>query len=219
MHNAPTVWHTIKCGLFGSENSGKTSLAIRASLGIYVSDWDPTIEDTYAIRVPHQDGKVISFQVDDFCSSEPWLNMGYCVKNCFNSRKPPVVILCFSVVDPSSFKAVADHWHPEIMKWGPKAKILLVGTKSDLLLSETNLEELRLRHLSPIQREQGHALAKYIGAYAYVECSAKEDRGMQELREALLEGGRAVIPQEPGIPQTLLKENRRQKRKSNCRLM
>ena len=50
--------------------------------------------------------------------------LGYENTNCF--------ILCFSCADMATFNNVETSWLPEIRKNRHEAKILLVGTKSDL---------------------------------------------------------------------------------------
>jgi small GTP-binding protein len=50
--------------------------------------------------------------------------LGHKNTNCF--------IVCFSVVDMVTFKNVTASWLPEIQAFAPEAKILFVGTKSDL---------------------------------------------------------------------------------------
>ena len=41
-------------------------------------------------------------------------------------------IVCFSVADSVTFRNVTEVWLPEIRSRVPRARILLVGTKSDL---------------------------------------------------------------------------------------
>jgi GTPase SAR1 family protein len=55
-----------------------------------------------------------------------------------------------------------------------------VGLKSDLRNKRTCIELLRTQGLTPVTPEQGAAVAKQMGA-AYIECSAKESRGIQEV--------------------------------------
>lgn len=58
--------------------------------------------------------------------------------------------------------------------------MILVGLKSDLRTKRTCIELLRTQGLTPVTPEQGAAVAKQMGA-AYIECSAKESRGIQEV--------------------------------------
>lgn len=55
-----------------------------------------------------------------------------------------------------------------------------MGLKSDLRNKRTCIELLRTQGLTPVTPEQGAAVAKQMGA-AYIECSAKESRGIQEV--------------------------------------
>lgn len=58
--------------------------------------------------------------------------------------------------------------------------MILVGLKSDLRNKRTCIELLRTQGLTPVTPEQGQAVAKQMGA-SYIECSAKESRGIQEV--------------------------------------
>lgn len=55
-----------------------------------------------------------------------------------------------------------------------------MGLKSDLRTKRTCIELLRTQGLTPVTPEQGAAVAKQMGA-AYIECSAKESRGIEEV--------------------------------------
>jgi Ras-related C3 botulinum toxin substrate 1 len=50
--------------------------------------------------------------------------------------------------------------------------IILVGTKIDLKKDPATCQNLRAKHMEPIEFGQGLEVAKEIGAYKYVECSA-----------------------------------------------
>ena len=43
-----------------------------------------------------------------------------------------VFIICFSVVNPTSFNNVMEKWHPEVTHYCPNVPIVLAGTKTDL---------------------------------------------------------------------------------------
>jgi len=76
--------------------------------------------------------------------------------------------------------ADALQWYPEVLHFCPTTPLILVGLKSDLRTKRTCIELLRTQGLTPVTPEQGAAVAKKMGA-AYIECSAKESRGVQEV--------------------------------------
>ncbi|KAH8825690.1 hypothetical protein DL96DRAFT_1609631 [Flagelloscypha sp. PMI_526] len=94
-----------------------------------------------------------------------------------------VFVLCFSVVNPDSYQNIVDLWEPEVRQFcgTSECKILLVGTQSDLATDEVHLERLRMKRSGPIDRNQGIALAKAIGAFGYVETSALNGHGVEEM--------------------------------------
>ena len=60
---------------------------------------------------------------------------------------------------------------------------MLVGNKTDLRTDEATIHELAKMGQEPIKVEDGHAMAKKISAYAYLECSAKLNMGVREVLE------------------------------------
>ncbi|KAH8799620.1 P-loop containing nucleoside triphosphate hydrolase protein [Flagelloscypha sp. PMI_526] len=223
MNNAPAASGKIKCCFLDPAGSGKTTLIARLLREEDLLEfWDPTVERIYSFGIPGQDGMVLPFEVEDVYFGDSWDHPKDVETRVqlYYQHQDPLVVLCFSIMDDLSLNQVMNIWFPALMKWEPKAKILLVGTKSDLICSETMIEGLRLLHRSPIQRWQGQAMARAIGAYAYVECSAMEDCGMEEFRDAILEGGKVFIKPPPIIvPLTVRKDQLKQKRKSECTVM
>ena len=51
--------------------------------------------------------------------------------------------------------------------------IILVGNKKDLRNDPQTIRDLARNKQEPVKPEQGRAIAEQIGAYAYLECSAK----------------------------------------------
>src|SRR5690349_12882921 len=86
---------------------------------------------------------------------------------------------------------------PEILHFLPKTPIVLVGNKQDLRNdAEEHAKEVRRGDASeiPTTYEQGEAYARKIGAYKYLECSAKLGTGIQEVLEAAVRA--AVLGQQ-----------------------
>ena len=63
---------------------------------------------------------------------------------------------------------------------------MLVGTKKDLRTDAHSICELAKKNLEPVKVKDGHTMANRIGAYAYVECSAKLNEGIREVFETAL---------------------------------
>ncbi len=63
----------------------------------------------------------------------------------------------------------------------PNVPIILVGNKKDLRDDRQTLFELTKIKQKPIRPERGRVIAKQIGAYAYLECSAKTKEGVREV--------------------------------------
>ena len=60
---------------------------------------------------------------------------------------------------------------------------MLVGNKNDLRMGEDASLHLTESNQEFVTMEDGHAMAEKIGAYTYVECSAKLNYGVREVFE------------------------------------
>jgi Ras homolog gene family, member A len=60
--------------------------------------------------------------------------------------------------------------------------IILVGTFKDLRYAEPKTSDF-CRSGQPVSTEEGKALCKKIGAYKYLECSAKTNEGVRDVFE------------------------------------
>ncbi|KAI8457083.1 ras family-domain-containing protein [Phakopsora pachyrhizi] len=101
-----------------------------------------------------------------------------------------VIMLCFSVDQPSSLANAESKWLDEIIEHCPGVKICLVALKCDLRDDFKVQNELSRQGLRPVEYEEGLATARRIRASRYLECSAKHNRGV---REAFLEVAKVSI--------------------------
>lgn len=89
-------------------------------------------------------------------------------------------------------------WVPEVRRYCPGLPVLLVGCKIDLRQDQRTIQELEKQSTKPISKQQvqkhtiylllssiyaiqGQQVAQDISAYAYIECSAKLEQGVNEV--------------------------------------
>ncbi|XP_030828516.1 ras-like GTP-binding protein rhoA [Strongylocentrotus purpuratus] len=140
------------------------------------------IEGTSCIEV---NGQKIELGIWDTPSQELYGRL----RTDFAYPKTDVVVLCFSFDKPNSFEDISKKWIPEVKKYLPKAPIILVGNKKDLQSDKDTIQELLKENQEPVKTEDAQALAEKIGAISYLECSAKENKGIREVFEALALAG------------------------------
>lgn len=97
-----------------------------------------------------------------------------------------VFLLCFSVVDPTSFRNITTKWVPEIRAHNPSSPIILVGTQSDLLLDVNVLINLDRSNVKPVQSSRARAMADKIRAADYIECSSLTQKNLKEAFDAAI---------------------------------
>ena len=61
--------------------------------------------------------------------------------------------------------------------------IVLVANKKDLRNDRTTKNELAKLHQEPVKPDEGREMANTIGAFAYLECSAKTNEGVRDVLE------------------------------------
>ncbi|CAN6821204.1 unnamed protein product [Brassica oleracea] len=168
----------IKCATVGDDAIGKTCLLISYTSNTFPTDYVPTVFDIISANVI-VDGNSINLGVWDTAGKlynfETFLlfsrQADYNRLRRLNYHLPDVFLLAFSLVNKASFENVAKKWVPELRHYAPGVPIFLVGTKLDL----RDDKEYLLEHPGavPISTSHGVELMKLVGAFAYIECSAK----------------------------------------------
>ncbi|XP_062356384.1 transforming protein RhoA isoform X2 [Cinclus cinclus] len=115
-----------------------------------------------------------------------------------------VILMCFSIDSPDSLENIPEKWTPEVKHFCPNVPIILVGNKKDLRNDEHTRRELAKMKQEPVKPEEGRDMANRIGAFGYMECSAKTKDGVREVFEMAT---RAAL------------QARRGKKKSGCLLL
>merc|ERR1719323_723226 len=91
-----------------------------------------------------------------------------------------IFLACFSVMAPESFDNIDAKWLKEV-KHHSEAPLMLVGTKSDLREDEEELEKLKKNNRSPVAASTAQRYAKEKGFKKYMECSAKNQKGLKDV--------------------------------------
>ena len=92
--------------------------------------------------------------------------------------------MCFSIDLPDSLENIHAKWVPEVQHFCPNVPFLLIATKKDLRNDPTSKASITGEKIEIIQTEKGRAMSEKVGAYAYLECSAKTREGVREVFDA-----------------------------------
>lgn len=84
-----------------------------------------------------------------------------------------VAIICFSVIDHTSFVNARGRWIKELRRNCPHVPVILVGTHVDKRDSGTLLRDFRSSNKGYVSRSEGLKAAAQMKAVTYIECSSK----------------------------------------------
>ncbi|NP_001233114.1 ras-related C3 botulinum toxin substrate 1 isoform Rac1-like [Acyrthosiphon pisum] len=172
-HYSDTIRSSKKCSKLrplkittvGDGMVGKTCMLITYTTKQFPTEYVPTVFDNYAENMV-MDGQEYNMCLWDTAGQEDYERLrplSYPNTDCF--------LLCYSVGSRSSFENIASKWHPEIQHHCPKIPVILIGTKTDLRLSQNDC----------ITRKKGKKMMKKIGAVKYLECSALTNEGLDTI--------------------------------------
>ncbi|XP_067118921.1 ras-related protein M-Ras-like [Centruroides vittatus] len=147
---------TYKLVVVGDGGVGKSALTIQFFQKLFVTDYDPTIEDSY-IQHTEVDGIWCILDVLDTAGQEEFSAMREQYM-----RKGDGFLLVYSVTDRQSFQNIRN-FHTQILRVKDRDSypMLLVANKVDLI------------HLRKVTEDQGRDLAAQL-KISYIETSAKD---------------------------------------------
>ncbi|RVE69835.1 hypothetical protein OJAV_G00081590 [Oryzias javanicus] len=156
-----------KIVVVGDSQCGKTALLHVFAKDCFPESYLPTVFENYTA----------SFEIDKHrIELNMWDTSG---SSYYDNVRPlaytdsDAVLICFDISRPETLDSVIKKWQVETQEFCPQAKVVMVGCKLDMRTDVNILRELSKQRLIPVTHEQGSAIARQIGAVAYVECSSK----------------------------------------------
>ena len=166
-----------KLVIVGDGACGKTCLLIVFSKDQYPEVYVPTVFENYVAEIEIE-GKLIELALWDTAGQEDYDRL-----RPLSYPDTDVVLICYSIESIDSLGNIDEKWFPEVKHFCSNVPIILVGNKKDLRNDESTKQELLKSGLTPVRADQGRAMADKIGAYAYLECSAKTKEGVRAVFE------------------------------------
>jgi len=166
-----------KLVVVGDGECGKTCLLIVFSKDEFPTVYVPTVFETYVADI-EVDAVSVELALWDTAGQEDYDRL-----RPLSYPDTDVILLCFAVDNPDSFENVREKWVPEVNHFCHNVPVVLVGTKKDLRTDRQALDEMEQRQVKPVCEDEAKLMATRIGAFAYLECSAKTREGVQSIFE------------------------------------
>jgi len=166
-----------KLVIVGDGACGKTCLLIVFSKDQFPEVYVPTVFENYVADI-EVDSKQVELALWDTAGQEDYDRL-----RPLSYPDTDVILMCFSIDSPDSLENIPEKWTPEVRHFCPNVPIILVGNKTDLRTDETTKRELSKMKQQPVTVEEGRSMADKIGAYGYMECSARTKEGVRDVFE------------------------------------
>lgn len=172
---------SFKVVVVGDGAVGKTCLLISYTSNTFPQDYIPTVFDNYTKNTLYE-GQHFKLELWDTAGQEDYDRL-----RPLSYPQTDIFLVCFSIVEPSSFKNVKNKWIPEIRHHSNEdIKIILVGTKADLRHNPHTLDHLEESGNEPVSVTEINKLVKELNLADYVECSAATQTGVEEVFETAI---------------------------------
>lgn len=116
----------LKLMAIGDGGVGKSSFLICATTSHFPSDYVPTVFDNYSVDLV-VNSSPYSISLWDTAGQEDYDRLRFLAY-----PGTDVFVVCFDVVNRSSFENVSEKWIHEARYYVPETPILLIATKTDL---------------------------------------------------------------------------------------
>lgn len=189
-----------KIVIFGAGAVGKSALTIQFVQGYFITDYDPTIEDTYK-RVLNVDGENVNLNILDTAGQDDFAPM-----RTSYMRQGKGFILVYSIDNRTSFEEI-ELFHRDIEKTKASTQVpcIICGNKCDL-------EDKRVVSLA-----EGEDLARKLNC-EFFETSALNNLNIEESFEELVRTIRKMTEPNVNVNGNSGDNSKKEKNK-NCNLI
>ncbi|RKP15278.1 P-loop containing nucleoside triphosphate hydrolase protein, partial [Piptocephalis cylindrospora] len=166
--------------VFGPAQVGKSALITTYAHGIYPPQSDPYCPTMYD-EVFHETwsgGERVNLRIIDTGGADDFIMLRQLA-----CREAHVLMLCFSITDPSTLHQLPRLWDEAKKQITSKTTSPPISPSSHQQPQDPNSTSVPTRL---VDRSEAEQMASILGASKYMECSALADRGVREVFDTAL---------------------------------
>uniref|UniRef100_A0A8B9GIU7 Ras homolog family member F, filopodia associated n=1 Tax=Amazona collaria TaxID=241587 RepID=A0A8B9GIU7_9PSIT len=187
---APSGRKEVKVVVVGDGGCGKTSLLMVYAKGAFPEQYAPSVFEKYTTSVT-VGKKEVTLNLYDTAGQEDYDRL-----RPLSYQNTNVVLICYDVMNPTSYDNVAAKWYPEVNHFCRGVPLVLIGCKTDLRKDKELLRKLRASKQEPVTYNQVSTSAlkmardkahlhfnsivphKYSHRYSRIRCSQHPGKGI-----------------------------------------
>ncbi|TLD33809.1 hypothetical protein PspLS_00964 [Pyricularia sp. CBS 133598] len=172
--------YRMQIALVGDATVGKSSLIKQFINSRFDKEYNPTNKDMHMVLLPCGGGASCRLELHDCGGGQEESDISYLAQSWWDA-----IVICYSIGDSASMSSCTTRWIDEARKNAEGVPVFLVGLKSDR--RRPHLELAFIPECKIVSRYDGEEAARAIGAQRYLECSAKNREGVENLFKAVVD--------------------------------
>ncbi|TLS22677.1 uncharacterized protein PpBr36_06436 [Pyricularia pennisetigena] len=166
--------YRMQIALVGDATVGKSSLIKQFVTAHFDKEYNPTNKDLHLILLPYAGGTSCLLELHDCGGGQEESDISYLAQSWWDA-----IVICYSIGDSASLSSCTTRWIDDARKNAEGVPVFLAGLKSDR--RRPHLELAFIPECKIVSRYDGEEAARAIGAERYLECSAKNCEGIENL--------------------------------------